>query len=136
MVRSNRQILVYSFCLISTRIGLQNLQSSLTFCHPVILQFLIATIFFVTDNLKKLHKLTSSFEPNWYINPFAPGNFAKKHILKLVEQFSGHFLAIKSQNLPQSRLQVVHLVAFWSRCKIIISLWSSGKRRKKNFETH
>ena len=96
MVRSNRQILVYSFCLISTRIGLQNLQSSLTFCHPVILLFLIATIFFVTDNLKKLHKLTSSFEPNWYINPFAPGNFAKKHILKLVEQFSGHFLAIKS----------------------------------------
>ena len=92
MVRSNRQILVYSFCLIS--IGLQNLQSS--FSHPVILQVLIATIFFVTDNLKKLHKLTSSFETNWYINPFAPGNFAKKHILKLVEQFSGHFLAIKS----------------------------------------
>ena len=41
------KVLVYSFCLIS--IGLQNLQSSLTFCHPVILQFLIAAIFFVND---------------------------------------------------------------------------------------
>ena len=40
-------VLVYSFCLIS--IGLQNLQSSLTFCHPIILQFLIAAIFFAND---------------------------------------------------------------------------------------
>ena len=41
--------------------------SSLMFCHPVILQFLIAAIFFVSDckDLKLaqtlLHKLTSSF---------------------------------------------------------------------------
>ena len=30
------------------------------------------------------------------INPFAPGDFAKKRILKLVEWFSGHCRAIKS----------------------------------------
>ena len=29
-------------------------------------------------------------------NPFAPGDFAKKRILKLVEWFSGHCRAIKS----------------------------------------
>ena len=30
------------------------------------------------------------------INPFAPGDFAKKRILKLVEWFCGHSRAIKS----------------------------------------
>ena len=30
------------------------------------------------------------------INPFAPGDFAEKRILKLVEWFSGHCRAIKS----------------------------------------
>ena len=30
------------------------------------------------------------------INPFAPGDFAKKRALKLVEWFSGHCRAIKS----------------------------------------
>ena len=29
-------------------------------------------------------------------NPFAPGNFASKCVLKLVEQFSSHCLAIKN----------------------------------------
>ena len=29
-------------------------------------------------------------------NPFAPGDFAEKRILKLVEWFSGHCRAIKS----------------------------------------
>ena len=29
-------------------------------------------------------------------NPFAPGKFAEKHVLKLVEWFSGHCGAIKS----------------------------------------
>ena len=33
---------------------------------------------------------------NWCINPFAPGDFAEKHILKLVEWFSDHCRAIKS----------------------------------------
>ena len=33
---------------------------------------------------------------NVVINPFAPGDFAKKHVLKLVEWFSGHRRAIKS----------------------------------------
>ena len=31
-----------------------------------------------------------------YINPFAPGDFAEKCVLKLVEWFSGHCRAIKS----------------------------------------
>ena len=30
------------------------------------------------------------------VSPFAPGDFAEKHILKLVEWFSGHCRAIKS----------------------------------------
>ena len=31
-----------------------------------------------------------------FINPFAPGDFAQKRVLKLVECFSGHCRAIKS----------------------------------------
>ena len=30
------------------------------------------------------------------VNPFAPGDFAKKRVLKLVEWFFGHCHAIKS----------------------------------------
>jgi len=30
------------------------------------------------------------------VNPFAPGDFAEKRVLKLVEWFSGHCRAIKS----------------------------------------
>ena len=52
------------------------------------------------------------------INPFTPGNFVENHVLKLVEPFSGHCLAIKSGKLPQNRLQVVHFAAFWSRLLI------------------
>ena len=33
---------------------------------------------------------------NVKVNPFAPGDFAEKHVLKLVEWFSGHYRAIKS----------------------------------------
>ena len=55
------------------------------------------------------------------IRPFAPGNVAEKRVLKLVEPFSGHRLAIKILNVPQSRFQVVHLAVFWSRCKIFAS---------------
>ena len=36
------------------------------------------------------------------INPFIPGNVAENHVLKLVEPFSGHYLAIKSEKLPQT----------------------------------
>ena len=32
----------------------------------------------------------------FYLNPFTPGDFAEKRVLKLVEWFSGHCLAIKS----------------------------------------
>ena len=58
--------------------------------------------------------ITASSEDNWhslllfflqlyscslimvYFNPFAPGDFAEKRVLKLVEWFSGHCCAIKS----------------------------------------
>ena len=43
------------------------------------------------------------------IKPFAPGDFAEKRVLKLVEWFSGHCRAIKSLNLSQTGLQVVHV---------------------------
>ena len=33
---------------------------------------------------------------NCIFNPFAPGDFAEKRVLKLVEWFSGHCRAIKS----------------------------------------
>ena len=45
-------------------------------------------------------------------NPFAHGNFAENRVLKLVEPFSGHCLAINSENLPQNRLHGVHFAAF------------------------
>ena len=34
---------------------------------------------------------------NRKINPFAPGDFAEKRVLKLVEWFSGHCRAIKKE---------------------------------------
>ena len=35
-------------------------------------------------------------EVDYFFNPFAPGDFAEKRDLKLVEWFSGHCRAIKS----------------------------------------
>ena len=51
-------------------------------------------------------------KPGTMLDPFDPRNFAKKCVLKLVKQFSSHCLAIKSVNIPQSCLQVIHFVAF------------------------
>ena len=42
------------------------------------------------------HQNPSGFSFLVQINPFAPGDFAEKHVLKLVEWFSGHCRAIKS----------------------------------------
>ena len=42
----------------------------------------------------------------------SPLEFAEKHVLKLVERFSDHCRAIKSKNVPQSRLQIVPFAAF------------------------
>ena len=39
---------------------------------------------------------TSMLSYRDFLNPFTPGNFAEKDILKLVKPFSGHCLAIKS----------------------------------------
>lgn len=51
---------------------------------------------------KQRHKLKRFSSKS--INSLAPKNFAKKHVLKLVELFSGHCPAIK----PKCCLQVVH----------------------------
>ena len=43
-------------------------------------------------------------------NPLTQGNFAKKLVLKLVELFSDHCLAIKSQVLPKNCFEAVYFV--------------------------
>ena len=74
------------------------------------------------DNNKLIKEKQCSIKNifNSYVNPFAPGDFAEKRVFiqKLVKWFSGHCHAIKSWNLPQTRLPAVHFTAFWSRCKI------------------
>ena len=52
----------------------------------------------VLNSLTWTHCLVYLDDIIWAItfNPFAPGNFANKRVLKLVEQFSSHCLAIKS----------------------------------------
>ena len=42
-----------------------------------------------------------------FFNLFTPGNFVEKSVLQLVQPFSGHSLAIKSYNVPNSPFQVV-----------------------------
>ena len=42
--------------------------------------------------------LHGQFGGEW-VNPFTPGDFAKKRVLKLVEWFSGHCRAIKNLNV-------------------------------------
>ena len=44
---------------------------------------------------KKYSKIYLSQRYLWF-NPFAPGDFAEKRVLKLFEWFSGHCRAIKS----------------------------------------
>ena len=51
---------------------------------------------FIKANEKHNHKTRFSSSCNFYINPFAPGDFAEKRVLKLVKWFSGHCCAIKS----------------------------------------
>ena len=36
-----------------------------------------------------------AYDGDW-LNPFAPGDFAEKRVLKLVEHFSGHCRAVES----------------------------------------
>ena len=40
--------------------------------------------------------IQDAFTQGMFINPFSPGDFAKKCVLKLVEWFSGHCHVIKS----------------------------------------
>ena len=49
----------------------------------------------LTNSLKRFLTKTPGTEKH-KVNPFAPGDFAEKRVLKLVEWFSGHRRAIKS----------------------------------------
>ena len=44
----------------------------------------------------KIQTYGQCYKIEQYFNPFAPGDFAEKRVLKLVEWFSGHCPAIKS----------------------------------------
>ena len=64
-----------------------------------------------------------------YLSPFAPGNFAGKHVLKLVEQFSDHCRAMELKLNTK-------LITGRTLCGLLIqmqniSLRSSGKPRKQ-----
>ena len=59
---------------------------------------LVKLVFLLLKKLVK-HKYSFAFIINVSeksLNPFAPGDFAEKRVLKLVEWFSGHCRAIKS----------------------------------------
>ena len=68
------------------------------------------------------------------INPFAPGDFAKKRVLKLVEWFSGHCCAIYKELKLTTNLftgRTLHGLLFQMHN---ISLRSSGMSIKQNFK--
>ena len=44
----------------------------------------------------QLSRINKERFQNWYFNPFAPGDFAEKRVLKVVEWLSGHCGAITS----------------------------------------
>ena len=61
-----------------------------------------------------------------FFNPFVPGDFAEKRVLKLFKWFSGHCRAVvfTGRTLRGLLIQMQN-----------ISLQSSGMRRKQNFES-
>ena len=65
-----------------------------------------------TDFQSKLYNVDTKRYRAKCINPIVPGDFPEKHVLELVKRFSGHCGAVKSKNLPQSQLQVLHFAAF------------------------
>ena len=62
------------------------------------------------------------------IKNLALGNITEKRVLMPVEPSPGHVLAIKSENVPQSRLQGL-LILMEN-----ITFRSSGMRKTQNFE--
>ena len=52
---------------------------------------------FPCDDQIRIDKIVSESNTSGLnFNPFAPGDFAEKRVLKLVKWFSGHYRAIKS----------------------------------------
>ena len=83
-----------------------------------------------------LHGL--SFLITMWLNPFASGNYAEKHFLKLVKPFSDQCLAVKGKNCP-NRSQVEHnFAAFCPRCNMHVlaskdrACWSLDMSNKTN----
>ena len=76
---------------------------------------------------------TGGYRRFWgeWVNPFAPGDFAEKHVLKLVEWFSGH--CYKELKLTTNRFTGCTLQSLLIQMQNI-SLRSSGMRRKENLE--
>ena len=60
--------------------------------HPLSFSFKIVSMH-VEVALNKVYLSSLNIK---LFNPFAPGDFAEKRVLKLVEWFSGHCRAIKS----------------------------------------
>ena len=58
--------------------------------------YLTKTLLCPDHTLVTIYCLVVATEAQQPINPFAPGDFAQKRVLKLVEWFSGHCRAIKS----------------------------------------
>lgn len=83
-----------------------------------------------------LHGL--SFLITMWLNPFASGNYAEKHFLKLFKPFSDQCLAVKGKNCP-NRSQVEHnFAAFCPRCNMHVlaskdrACWSLDMSNKTN----
>ena len=69
------------------------MKSHLIQCVVMVYFILFYFIFFVLD---LYFPLSLCIAVHCALNPFTPGDFAKKRVLKLVEWFSGHCHAIKS----------------------------------------
>ena len=116
--KSFRNLPIQEFLIPAPRFRITNFRLLLVFCllHLCIKISAVSTL--TCERRLYLHMTTIPSVTLFSFNPFALGDFAEKRLLKLVEWFSGHCRAVKSNNLPQSRFQVVHFAAFRSSCKI------------------
>ena len=90
--------LVLYFCV--ANLTLENIYSGGNFCGKnVCINFYLWELIFADLWKNRKNKNPQKFLATRYLlllNPFAPGDFAEKRVLKLGEWFSGHCRAIKS----------------------------------------
>ena len=65
-----------------------------------------------------------------FLNPFAFGDFAEKHVLKLLNCFSGHVLSCYKEQKLTTKLFTGHTLCGLLIQMQNISLRNSGMRRK------